>query len=87
MDFMMISVMTLVYGLFLLLDFIPVYRGKNWKLIGLYLSLFILSYSLIVLIDLGVKIPSPAPPIKNIITWLVDAQPTTFKRTSPDSKR
>lgn len=71
MDLLMIFIMTLVYGLFLLLDFIPVFQGKNRKLIWLYLSLFIFSYSLTFLIGLEVKIPSPARAIKKVITSLV----------------
>jgi hypothetical protein len=67
----MIIIMTLVYALFLFLDFIPVYRGNSRKLIWLYLSLLIFSYSLTFLIGLGVKIPSPAPPIKKVITSLI----------------
>jgi hypothetical protein len=72
MDWLMISIMTLVYGLFLLLDFVAIYRGKNRKLIWLYLSLLIFSYSLTLLIGLGVKIPSPAPSIKKAITALLN---------------
>jgi hypothetical protein len=71
MDLTMMIIMTLVYGLFLLLDFIPIYRGQNRKLIWLYLSLLIFSYSISFLIGLGVKIPSPAPPIKKVITSLM----------------
>jgi hypothetical protein len=67
----MIIIMTLVYALFLGLDFIPVYRSKNRKLIWLYLSLLIFSYSITFLIGLGVKIPSPAPLIKKVITSLI----------------
>ncbi|HEX3047442.1 MAG TPA: hypothetical protein VHY08_22005 [Bacillota bacterium] len=71
MDLLMIFIMTVVYALFVVFDFIPVFRGKKRKLIWLYLSLLILSYSLSLLIGLGVKIPSPAPPIKKIITSIV----------------
>jgi hypothetical protein len=71
MDWLMVSFMTLVYGLFLLLDFTSIYRGKNRKLIWLYLSLLTFSYALTLLIGLGVKIPSPAPPIKKAITALI----------------
>ena len=68
----MIIILTSVYGLFLLLDFIPIYRSKNRKLIWLYLSLMVFSYMITFLIGLGVKIPSPAPPIKNIIISLIN---------------
>jgi uncharacterized membrane protein len=68
MDSTMILIMTMVYALFMGFDFIPVYRGKNTKLIWLYLSLLICSFSITILIGFGVKVPSPAPPIKKIIT-------------------
>jgi hypothetical protein len=71
MDILMISIMTLVYGLFLLMDFVAIYKAKSRKLIWLYLSLLIFSYSLTFLIGLGVKIPSPAPSIKKAITSLI----------------
>lgn len=73
MDLMMIAIMTLVYGLFLLLDFVPVYRGKNRRSIWLYASLLLLAYSMTFLTALGVKIPSPAPPIQKIITSFIDS--------------
>lgn len=72
MDLGMIFFITVIYALFIVFDFTPVFRGKNQKLIWLYLSLLIISYSISFLIGLGVKIPSPAPPIKKIITALIN---------------
>ncbi len=64
----MLILCTAVYILFVLIDVIPIIRSKQWKVLTIYSILIITSFTLSVLFELGVKLPSPSYPIKNIVT-------------------
>lgn len=59
---------TFIYILFVIIDLIPLYENKQWKLFCTYTSLLLISYTLLILIVLDIKIPSPAMPIKNAVS-------------------
>ena len=65
---------TSVYVFFILIDFIPVVKKRKWKTVAIYSILFITAYTLSMLTELGVKIPSPAVPLKQIVTSIIGKQ-------------
>lgn len=62
---------TSVYVFFIILDIIPIIKSKQWKVFGIYAVLITTAYVLTVLNELGVKLPSPATPLKQIVTAVV----------------
>jgi len=68
---MMILIVTLVFSCFVIPDIISMFREKDYHLIWLYLSILIITYVLSVLVGLEVKIPSPQPLIKSVITTIL----------------
>lgn len=64
----LIILCTIVYILFFIIDFIPLYKSEKSKVVVVYLILFISSYILQLLIKLNVDIPSPAEPIKKLVS-------------------
>lgn len=59
---------SLIYLTFLLAEIIPIIKNKQWKVLIIYSAFIITAYTLTVLSELGVKIPSPSNPIKLIVT-------------------
>ncbi len=49
---------------------IPMYKNKQWLLIGVYSFFILFSYIFILLISVNIHIPSPSTPIKKIVTWI-----------------
>jgi hypothetical protein len=49
-------------------DFIPLLKKKNGKVILIYLPIFLLTLAMNILYGLGFDIPSPADPIKNLVS-------------------
>ncbi len=64
----LILLYTLAYIFFVFIDLIPLYQSKCWKLFWTYSILMTVSYIIIFLIVLEVKIPSPAVPIKKAVS-------------------
>lgn len=64
----LIFIYSFIYIFFIIIDLIPLYQNKRWKSFWAYSSLLLISYTILLLIVLDVKIPSPAVPIKNAIT-------------------
>jgi hypothetical protein len=62
---------SLVYLVFILFEVIPIIRNKKWKVLVIYMILITVAYTLTVLNDIGVKIPSPSKPIKSLITSVI----------------
>ena len=67
----MIILFTMVYLLFLYIDIIPILKNKEWKVFIIYSIIITTAYTCTVLSELGVKIPSPANPLKEMITSIV----------------
>ena len=62
----MIIIYTIIYIYFIISDLCPLYKEKKNFMFNLITLTF--SYLLLIFIAMGFKIPSPAEPIKNIIT-------------------
>jgi hypothetical protein len=60
----------MVYVVFLLIDFGDFLHNKKWKVIAVYSVLISTAYVFTVLNEMGVKLPSPAVPIKDLISSL-----------------
>ncbi len=61
---------TIVCAIFICIDVIPIYRGKHWVEFWIYLFLMTSVYVFVILIASGVKIPSPAAPLKKIVSFI-----------------
>jgi len=73
---MMIFIVTLVFLYFVIPDIISMFKEKDYGVIVLYLSIIAITYTLSILIAIDVKIPSPQPIIKNVITMVIGESTT-----------
>jgi hypothetical protein len=71
---LLILVFTVIVVAFILLELIPIYQKKQKRLFRVYASMLAAEYILAVLLSLGVKIPSPAEPIKRIVSMIFGLQ-------------
>jgi hypothetical protein len=71
---MLLILCTLVYVFFVMIDVIPFVKNKKWKVLAAYGVIFVTAYIFSVLTELGVKIPSPAVPLKQLVTAIVGKQ-------------
>lgn len=67
----MVILITVVYIFIIVFDLIPLYHKKEKRVFWIYIFLITAAWTLNILVEIGVKIPSPAPPIKNIIKTIV----------------
>lgn len=67
----MLILCTMVYILFLCIDIIPILKNKEWKVFFIYSIIITTAYTCTVLTEMGVKIPSPSNPLKEMITSIV----------------
>ena len=58
----------LLFAAILAVDLIPTIKKKNIKVIVIYSSIYIFTLTINILYGLGFDIPSPADPIKKIIS-------------------
>lgn len=63
-----IIVITFIIILFILIDLIPVYKEKQWLIFWAYTLLTLVVFISALLIELDVKMPTPAPLIKKVVT-------------------
>lgn len=63
-------VFTIICFIFILIDLMPMYQSKSWRLFWIYTVTMVFGYILVILIGLGIKIPSPSEPLKMIITTI-----------------
>lgn len=64
----MIIICTAVYIFLIVFELIPIYRNKEWKLFWIYSIILFITYTVTIAYSLGVSVPSPAGPIKNLVT-------------------
>jgi len=69
-----IALCSIIFILFIIFELIPLYRKKKWKEFWVYTILISFSYIIQLLFDLGVKIPSPAVPIKKLVSFVFGLQ-------------
>jgi len=58
------------YTLLAVYEFVPLYKQKLWNDFSVNTALGIISFTIALLLSLGVKIPSPEAPIRYVITTL-----------------
>ncbi|MGE5630933.1 MAG: hypothetical protein ACM3TR_07550 [Caulobacteraceae bacterium] len=52
-------------------DVIPIIKNKQWKVLVIYSTVITAAYIFTILYELGVRLPSPANPLKHIVTSIV----------------
>lgn len=60
----------IVGAIFVIIDLIPLYQKEEWVSFFLYGSFLAIALIAAVLLDLKVELPSPADPIRNIVTFI-----------------
>jgi len=65
-----VAIFTLFYTIILVFDIIPLAKKKKWQAYFLTLPIFIFTYIVSILYALNVDIPSPATPIKDIVSFI-----------------
>ncbi|SHI13277.1 hypothetical protein SAMN02745823_02674 [Sporobacter termitidis DSM 10068] len=68
---------TMVYISFALIDLIPIVRNKRWKVLAVYAVLILASYTFSMLTEQGIQLPSPAGPLKDLVTSIVGIPKTS----------
>lgn len=68
---MVISI-SLVCTLFILIDLVAIYKNKQWWTFWVYSTILAIVYVLTLFIAAGIKIPSPAIPLKKIISTIYE---------------
>lgn len=66
----MIIICTAFYIFLIIFELIPIYRNKEWKLFWIYSIILLITYIVSVAYSLDIKLPSPADPIKNLVTFI-----------------
>lgn len=56
-----------IYLIIIIFDFIPIAKKGNKKITSVYLIIILISFTLTILHDLGIELPSPMTPITSII--------------------
>ncbi|MCT8978634.1 hypothetical protein N4T77_18760 [Clostridium sp. CX1] len=64
----MVLLVVVAYALIAIYEFLPLYKQKQWRDFQVNSVLFFLSFVIAVLLCFKVHIPSPAEPIKVLIT-------------------
>lgn len=66
----MIIICTAVYIFLIAFELIPIYRNKEWKIFWVYSIILLITYIVTIAYSLDVRVPSPADPIKKIVTTI-----------------
>ncbi len=69
-----IIVHSVIVTFFIIFDLLPIFHNKQWKAFWFYVILMSFSYIIHTLILLGIKIPSPAVPIKMLVSYIFRLQ-------------
>lgn len=70
----LIALCTTIISFFIVFELIPIYKQKKWKVFWVYAILITFSYVIHILFTIGVKIPSPAVPIKKMVSFIFGLQ-------------
>lgn len=66
--FVLVITMYVLLGIY---EFVPLYKQKLWKEFFVNMGLGIISFCLFLLLSFDIKIPSPAYPIQNLVTYII----------------
>ncbi|MEA4823619.1 MAG: hypothetical protein VB111_05825 [Clostridiaceae bacterium] len=69
---MMIALCIILFVVFFIFDFMPIVRQKSAKTTWIYGLLFTVSFVVLILNEMGVDIPSPAPAIEYFISTMLN---------------
>ncbi len=64
----MLIVITITCAFFIVTDLTAIYQNRQWKLFWVYSAMTVSVCALAILIAADIKVPSPAVPLKNIVT-------------------
>lgn len=64
----MVIIVIMAYMLSAVFEFMPLYKEKQLPDLWVNGAVFVISFGVAVLLSIGVDIPSPAAPIKEVIT-------------------
>lgn len=67
----MLVLFSFVYALYIFIDLIPLYREKHKNIYWPYILLMASAYFLCILLSFNIKVPSPAVPIKHIVSAII----------------
>lgn len=70
----MVVLVILAYLIIGVLEVTPLVMNKQKKELTLFSILFGTAFVMSILLSLGVKIPSPAKPIENVVLWIMGKQ-------------
>jgi len=65
-----VVIFTIACIIYIINDIVPIFQKKEWKLFWTYIVVMGFAYVLAVMIAFGIKIPSPAGPLKMIVTMI-----------------
>lgn len=71
---MMLAIIAALYAAVLIADFLPLSRYSAPGVRALYLVMAAASFALLALNALGVRVPSPAPPIEQVVRAIFPIQ-------------
>lgn len=74
MAVIMISLSILITILFIVFDLLPIYEQKQQKVFWVYIIINASAFIIFILIALGIKLPSPAIPIKILVSSIFGLQ-------------
>lgn len=66
-----ISIYFIIYVYFFYFDLLPIYKDKNSKLYTLNLMIILLSFTIVVLEALNIKVPNPSDLIEGIVRIII----------------
>ncbi|NLD46363.1 MAG: hypothetical protein GX660_04080 [Clostridiaceae bacterium] len=66
----MLILVIIGYTVLAVYEFVPLYSKKQWRDFWVNIGVGLFSMVIAVMLSLNVKIPSPADPIKEIITFM-----------------
>lgn len=67
----MIILCLIIFSFFSFIDLFPLIKKRNWKDFSIYIILISVAFTLCIMNEAGIKIPSPAEPIKSIVENIV----------------
>lgn len=65
-----LAICTMIFVIFITFDLMPLFHQKKWKVIWVYCIMMAASYITQFLFELNVDVPSPANPIKKLVTLI-----------------
>lgn len=71
---MLLVMLVFQCALHIIIDLIPIFRNRQWKVFWAYSVMMSFAVLLAILISLDIKLPSPAIPLKNAVTSIFGTQ-------------